>query len=163
MGVMFLIYALLVILCLVSVIGSVVPALPGPPFAWAALVFAYFACEPYVSLTVVIVFGILTLLVAILDYVAPGFVTKIGGGSREAVIGSTVGVFVGMLFMPLGLVLGPLVGAFIGEMIATDQTSVALRVAFLQFISFLITSGIKLILSLVMSYFVLYALIKPLI
>lgn len=160
MGVMFLIYFLLVALCLISVIGSVVPALPGPPFAWAALVFSYYACAPYVSLSAVVITGIMTLLVAVLDYVAPGLVTKLGGGSRMAVVGSTVGVFVGLTFMPLGLVLGPLVGAFVGEMIATSQLNIAFRVAVFQFISFLITSGIKLILSLVISYMVILALIE---
>lgn len=161
MGMMILIYFLLIALCLISIIGSILPALPGPPLAWAAMVFAYFACEPYVSLSAVVVFGVLTLLAAILDYVAPGFVTKLGGGSRMAVIGSTVGVFAGLTFMPWGLVLGPLVGAFVGELMATNQTNVAFRVAILQFVSFLITTGVKLVLSLVMSYYVLLALIRP--
>lgn len=161
MGMTFLIYFVLIALCLISVIGSIVPALPGPPLAWSAMVFAYFACEPYVSLSAVVIFGVLTLLAAILDYVAPGFVTKLGGGSRMAVIGSTVGVFAGLTFMPLGLVLGPLVGAFVGELMATNQTNVAFRVAILQFVSFLITTGVKLVLSLVMSYYVLLALIRP--
>lgn len=161
MGMMILIYFLLIALCLISIIGSILPALPGPPLAWAAMVFAYFACEPYVSLSAVVVFSVLTLLAAILDYVAPGFVTKLGGGSRMAVIGSTVGVFAGLTFMPWGLVLGPLVGAFVGELMATNQTNVAFRVAILQFVSFLITTGVKLVLSLVMSYYVLLALIRP--
>ena len=147
---------------LFKLVGSVVPALPGPPVAWSALVIAYYTCEPYVSVSAVVIWGVLTLFAAILDYVAPGYVTKLGGGSRMAVIGSTVGVFIGLTFMPLGLVLGPLVGAFVGEMMATNQTNVAFRVAILQFVSFLVTSGIKLVLSLIMSYYVLFAIIKAL-
>lgn len=161
MSTLFVVLSILaVILTLVGVVGSVVPALPGPPFSWAAMVIVYYICAPQVGLAAVVVFGILTLLAAILDYVAPVFVTKMGGGSRMAMLGSSVGVIVGLFFMPLGLILGPLAGAFLGEMMATNRANVAFRVAILSFIAFLVTSGIKLVLSLLMTYYVLDAIIR---
>ena len=158
MSTLFIILTVLaVIMTLVGVVGSVLPALPGPPFSWAALVIVYYTC-PKVSLTLVIVMGVLTLFSAILDYIAPVWVTKMGGGSRMSVIGSTLGVIGGLFFMPLGLILGPLIGAFLGELMETNQTNVAFRVAILSFVSFIITSGIKLILSLLMTYYIFLAI-----
>lgn len=149
-----------VILTIIGIVGSILPALPGPPFSWAALVIVYFTCPSAVSLPLVIVTGVLTLLAAIVDYVAPIYVTKWGGGSRQAIIGSSIGVIVGLFFMPLGLIFGPLVGSFVGEMMATNRSEVAFRVAILSFVSFLVTSGIKLLLAVVMTYYVLVAVIS---
>lgn len=163
MSTLFIILTVLaIILAIVGVVGSVLPALPGPPMSWAGMVIVYFTCAPHVSMTAVAVMGVLTLLCGILDYVAPIYVTKLGGGSRMSVIGSSVGVIAGLFFMPLGLILGPLVGAFIGEMMATNQSKIALRVAILSFVAFLVTSGIKLILALLMSYYIVEAVIETL-
>ncbi len=154
---------LALLMTLVGVVGSVLPALPGPPFSWAALVLVYYTCSPHVSLSLVVIMGILTLSCSILDYFAPILVTKWGGGSRLSVIGSSVGVVAGLFFMPLGLVLGPLVGAFLGEMLATQQSHIAFRVAILSFVAFLVTAGIKLILSLLMTYFILISVLAVII
>jgi hypothetical protein len=60
--------------------------------------------------------------------------------------------------MPVGLVVGPLVGAFAGELLSTRQTGKALRVALLSFLSFLLSTGYKVILCLVMTAYTMAAI-----
>lgn len=148
---------LLIILCLVlaicGIVGTFIPALPGPPFSWASLLVAYLAFPPYISRLTLWVMLLLTLLVLVLDYVAPIWMTKAGGGSKAATTGSTVGLILGLMFMPLGLILGPIVGAFVGEMMSTNDAGRAVKMAALSFISFLLTTGMKLAICLVMTFY----------
>lgn len=150
------------ILTLIGVIGAILPALPGPPLSLAALVIIYFVLPGAVGLPLVMTLGVLTIVALLLDYFAPIILTRVGGGSREAVACTTIGLVIGLFFMPLGLIVGPLVGAFIGEYSHSAQLGKALWVAFLSFLSFLFTTVIKLILAAVISYYVFYAIITNL-
>lgn len=132
-------------LLIVAVVGAVLPALPGPPLAWVALLLVYFAIPGGVSAAVLIWMLVLTLLVTLLDYVAPAVTTKWGGGSKAAVWGATLGVLVGLFFSPAGLILGPLVCAFIAEFIQEQNLSKSIRVALWSFLAFLLTTGLKLV------------------
>jgi len=100
----------------------------------------------------------LTVVAEVLDYIAPIWMAKAGGGSRAAITGSTVGLVLGLFFMPVGLVVGPLVGAFAGELLSTRQTAKAIRVALLSFLSFLLSTGFKVILCLVMTVYTMAAI-----
>ena len=75
---------------LVGVLGSVVPALPGPFIGWAGMLILYiwgngiyFGNE--ISLVTVIICGILTLLVTIFDFVVPSILIKKTGGSNAPI------------------------------------------------------------------------------
>ena len=81
-----------VLLLIVGIIGAIVPALPGPPLSWVALLIIYFAIPGGVSLSVLLLMLLLTVVVTLLDYVAPAITTKWGGGSKAAVWGATLGV-----------------------------------------------------------------------
>lgn len=149
--------AIAVILAVVGIVGSIVPALPGPPLSWLGLLIAYFVCPAEVGLSLLIVMLILTIIAQVIDYIAPIWITKAGGGSKAAITGSTVGLLLGLFFMPVGLIIGPLAGAFVGEMMSTNQLGKAIRVALLSFVSFLLTTGLKLVLSFVMTYYIAIA------
>lgn len=148
---------LAIVLALIGILGAILPALPGPPLCWASLLLVYFACPGFVSTTLLWVMLVLTILAQILDYLAPIWMAKAGGGSKAAITGSTVGLLLGLFFMPTGLILGPLVGAFIGEMMSTHNSSLALRMALMSFLSFLLSTGFKLILCLVMTFYTMMA------
>lgn len=126
-------------------VGSVLPALPGPPLAWVALLLVYFAIPGGVSTAVLIWMLVLTVVVTVLDYVAPAITTKWGGGSKAAIWGATLGVLVGLFFSPAGLILGPLVCAFIAEFIQEQNLGKSIRVALWSFLAFLLTTGLKLV------------------
>ena len=54
----------------------------------------------------------------ILDYFIPLIGAKKFGGTKSGIIGATVGLIVGLLFLgPLGIFLGTFLGAFLGELI----------------------------------------------
>lgn len=145
---------LAIIVCLVGIIGAILPALPGPPLCWASLFTVYFACPGGVSTAVLLWMLGLTILVTVLDYVAPIWLTKLGGGSKAAVWGSTLGLIAGLFFMPVGLIIGPLVGAFIGEMTHnSSDVGQSVKVAAMSFIAFLLTTGLKLVSCLLMTYY----------
>lgn len=155
-----IILLLAIILALVGIIGAVLPALPGPPLSYASLVTIYFACPGAVSGELMIWMLVLTIIVSVLDYIAPVWLTKVGGGSKAAIYGSTVGLLAGLFFMPIGLILGPLAGAFLGEISNNSSLGKATRVAMMSFISFLLTTGLKLVLSALMAYYAIIAVFE---
>ena len=98
-----------------------------------------------------------------LDYIAPIWLTKLGGGSKQAIWGSTIGVFIGLFFMPVGLIVGPLAGAFVGEFMHEQQLGKAIHVALMSFLAFLLTTGLKLVASLLMTFYVFKAFSEQLV
>ena len=146
-----------VLLSLTGIVGAIAPALPGPPLSFASLLMVYFTCPGTISTELLIWMLVLTIIVSVLDYVAPIWLTKVGGGSKAAIWGSTLGLIAGLFFMPIGLIVGPLAGAFFGEMTNNSSVGKATRVALMSFVSFLLTTGAKLILSALMTFYTLEA------
>ena len=153
---------LAIILTTVGMIGSIVPALPGPPLSLAGLAIIYWFIPGSISTPLLITMIILTVVAAVLDYLAPILLTRVGGGSKQAVLCTTLGLMVGLFFMPMGLILGPLIGAFVGEYSNSQRLGKALWVAFLSFLSFLFTTVIKVILTAVMTYYMVMGVISQL-
>jgi uncharacterized protein YqgC (DUF456 family) len=108
--------------------------------------------------------GIVTLVVSILDYILPGYFSKMFGGSKAGITGATIGVFVGMFMGPMGIILGPFFGAVAGEMFNQRRTlGEAIKVGFGSLISFIVGSGMKLVVTGMMMYYIwkdLFHLIK---
>ena len=156
-----------ILLALIGFIGAVMPGIPGPPFNYGALVVSYFALPGEIGIVALIVFGVLTLVMCILDYAAPALMTKLGGGSKRAAWGATLGLFGSLLFLPAFVVLGPIslpgiivfpfLGAFLFEFTASQSVSKAFNVAMLSFLGFLLTTGGKLLLGFIISGYMLIA------
>ncbi len=143
------------LLILVGLVGCIIPGLPGTPLCWTALLLGFFTSRSSLTVLMLIVFGILTVIVEILNNFVPAMFTKKAGGSKAGSIGSTVGVFVG-LFMGsiVTILLGPFVGALVGELIHDHKNmDRAVKSAAFSFLGFLSGSGIRLITSAVMVIF----------
>lgn len=152
-----LIIALSVILLLVGIVGSVLPVLPGPPLSWLGLLILKFvpSVSNRISWTVIIVVGLLTLLVTILDNVLPIWSTKRTGGNKKVVWGASIGLVAGFWFGPLGIILGPFVGALMGGLISGTPIMPALKHASGAFIGFFAGIVLKFInLGVLVYYFV---------
>ena len=148
------------VLCvIVGMLGAVLPALPGPPLSFLGILLLYFAEGVEISMVTLVGFGVLMLLLTLFDYVAPSWLTKIGGGSKHATRGTTVGMLVGIFFLPWGIIVGPFLGALIGELLGGGTKSGALKVAFLSFVGFLLTTGLKLLYSLILLLYVGYLVV----
>lgn len=156
-----------IILLLVGLVSCVLPPLPGPPIAFGALLLAYFGLNARESLPVwlLIILGFLAVTITIVDSFIPVWSTKKFGGTKAGIRGSFIGILVGIFFLPLGgwsILLCPLLGAVIGELfdpvfnkgiISAQDLKLALRSGVASFIGFLLTSGIKIIIVVVICIF----------
>lgn len=130
---------------LLGIVGSIVPGLPGVPLAYVGLWIAQATDRIDFSWQMLLIWGIVTVVVQVLDYVVPAWGTKRYGGTKYGVWGSTIGVFAGMWFGAVGVILGPLVGAILGEMINGKEWREALKAGWGSFLGILFGTVIKLI------------------
>ena len=133
------------LLMLIGIIGCIVPGLPGTPIAYAGLWIAQATDRVDFSWQFLLIWGIVVIVISVLDYVVPAWGTKHYGGTKWGVWGSTIGVFVGLFFGAMGVILGPLVGAIIGELIAGKELHAALKAGWGSFIGILFGTVLKLI------------------
>lgn len=150
-----------VILAVAGIIGSIVPALPGPPLGWAAMLCVFFcngsngAGEPMTLACLLIWLGI-TITITVLDYIVPAYMTKATGGHKAASRGATIGLILGMFFTPIGMILGSLIGAFIGEfMFANSGVWTSFKATIGTFLGFITGSVMKLAVSTAMAWYVI--------
>ena len=129
----------------IGIIGCIVPGLPGVPFAYAGLWLAQATDRIDFSWQFLLIWGVVTIIVSVLDYVVPAWGTKRYGGTKYGVWGSTLGVFVGLFAGPWGVILGPLVGAVIGELLGGKAAQEALRAGWGSFVGILFGTILKLI------------------
>jgi len=144
------------LLCIVGIIGSFLPVLPGPFTSWVGLLILHFAEVVPDNWTFLgITLGI-SLVVWVLDYIVPAWGTKRFGGTKYGMIGSSIGLILGLLFFPpFGIIIGPFAGAFVGELIKdNNDSSKALKAAFGSFLGFLAGTFIKFIVSI--AFIILY-------
>jgi len=143
------------LLIISGIIGSVVPVIPGPPLGFFGLLVLHFTAYANFSLTFLIVFGIIAMAITVVDYFVPAWGTKKFGGTKYGRNGSMIGIFAGLfLFPPIGIILGPFIGAFIGELIHdSSDTTKALKSGFGSFVGFLLGTGLKLIISIIFTYY----------
>ncbi len=150
------------ILLFAGFVGSIVPALPGPPLSWLGILLLHFTSYTSFSATFLIVSAIIMIIITALDFYIPIWGTKKFGGTRAGIIGSTIGLLVGLIFSPFGLVsiiIGPFLGAFIGELtVNSRETNKALKSATGSFIGFLLGTGMKLAFGGVMCFYYVKAL-----
>ena len=144
-----LLSVLAVLFGVVGCVGCIVPVLPGVALAYAGYLCLYFCSYSEISVAWLVVFGVLTLIVSVLDYLLPSYMTKKFGGSKAGERGAMAGVLGGFLFGPIGIIVGPFVGAVLGELIFDNSDKQrALRSGFGSFLSFFVGTGIKIALSL---------------
>lgn len=141
---------LAVLFAIVGIVGAVVPGVPGPPLSFVGLLFLFFCDNAEVGGLMLLIAAIVAAAVTVLDYVAPVWLTNKKGGSKYAMWGSAIGVFAGMPFGIIGVVFGPFVCALIGELIYGTPFEKALNVAFVSFVAFMLSTGIKIVYSLVL-------------
>lgn len=142
-----LLLVLSVICCLLGFVGCVLPILPGPPLAYAAMWLLHWSGYGHFSTTEFIVWGGVMVVVMILDIMLAPWMTRRFGGSNAGTWGSIVGLIVGMFLpWPVGPVLGPFLGAFAGEMLVSKKDSgSAMHAALGSFLSFFVGTGLKML------------------
>lgn len=146
---------------IIGLIGVIVPVLPGTLLSFGGLLCAYFVDGSTITTTQLVVFGVISVVVILLDYLLPGYFTKLFGGTKSGITGATIGTFVGLLFGVPGIILGPFAGAVIGEMVGSKASfDHAIKIGLGSMLSFLVGSGIKLIAGVYMIYYIVKCIIS---
>ena len=136
-----------------GIIGVFIPFLPGLPFSYAGLLLLQLAQQPF-TITFLVVWIIIVAVVTIGDSLMPTWGTKKFGGTPYGVLGSIIGLIIGVFFFPpIGFIVGPLIGAFVGEIMAGKKYNRALKSAFGSFLGFMISTGLKVVIAGIMGYY----------
>ncbi|MFT4033848.1 MAG: DUF456 domain-containing protein [Siphonobacter sp.] len=144
---------------LTGLAGAILP-LPGPPLSYVGLWLLYGSGYVTFSIPVLVVIGLITLAVVILDYYIPVWGVKKFGGTAYGAWGSTIGLVIGF-FVPIpgGIFLGAFLGAFVGELVRGMASGLALKAALGSFLGFLIGIAGKVILCLAMIGYAIMSLV----
>ena len=139
---------------LAGIIGCILPIIPGPPLAYLSLILLSIAHHwQAFSPAFLIVMGILTVVVTLLDYLLPVLMSKKKGAGKAGVWGSVLGMIAGIIFFPpFGMLIGAFVGAVAGELIFNKQNEKPLKAGWGIFLGTLLGIFTKLGLSGVIAY-----------
>jgi len=102
-----------IIFLFLGLAGSILPILPGPPLSYAGLLMLHFTKTHQFSSKFLFIWAVITILVIIIENLIPLWGTKKYGGSKKAVLGSLIGLLVGLfVFPPFGIILCPFLARF---------------------------------------------------
>jgi uncharacterized protein YqgC (DUF456 family) len=146
-----LLWILGVLLVVVGIAGTVLPALPGTPLVFAGLLLAAWADGfQKVGWFPLVLLGLLTLVSFAVDLLATSMGAKRVGASWMAMAGAVVGMIVGLFFSLPGLLLGPFLGAVLGEYLARRNWEQARRAGFGTWLGLVFGTAAKLALAFTM-------------
>lgn len=135
----------------VGIVGSVLPALPGPPLAFAGLLTAYFTSYQPIGLVWLIIYGLLVIALLLVDLWLPALATKFTGGSSRGATGANIGMLLGLFIpIPFGIFIGAFLGSVVGELQTGKTNRQALKAAFGVFIGLVGGIVLKVVFCLVM-------------
>lgn len=153
-GVEIVLIVLGLLLLLTGLVGCVLPVLPGPPISYSGMILLWWARDWHAESfgwPAMLVLGLLTIVVTVLDFVVPAWGAKRYGASKMGVWLSVLGMLVGMLFFPpFGMLVGAFAGALSGELLAGRREGEAAKAAWGVFIGTMAGIGLKLAVSLAM-------------
>jgi len=137
------------LVCVIAgIAGCILPVIPGPPIAYLSLLLLQITerdQRPF-SLTFLLIWAGVVIIVTLLDYIVPVWGTKKFGGTKYGTWGSTIGLIVGLFLpQPFGILIGPFAGAVVGELIGGSTSAKALRAGFGSFLGFLTGVLLKLV------------------
>ncbi|MDX1707048.1 MAG: DUF456 domain-containing protein [Desulfobacterales bacterium] len=144
MNVFFIIAGLL--LAVAGMVGCILPVIPGPILSFCALILLSWIKNWQVfSQTFLMVMGAITVLLILLDYVAPALGAKKFGATRRGLWGSAAGMIIGIFFIPpWGMIVGAFVGALAGELSTGKSGRKALRAGWGILVGSVLGVGLKL-------------------
>jgi uncharacterized protein YqgC (DUF456 family) len=145
------------IMGIIGLLGVIIPVLPGTILSYIGLLSVYFISGNSISTLQLVICGIASVVVVVLDYILPGYFSKMFGGTKYGITGATIGTIIGMFFGIIGIILGPFIGAVAGEMVGKKiELSQAIKVGLGSMMAFFAGTGLKLIIGV----YILYHIVK---
>lgn len=113
---------------LFGVVGTFMPAVPGLPLIWIAML-GYGFYEGFQQMSpAFLTIGLLVVAATqVAEHYAKAWGAKRFGAGKAGAWGAVIGSIVGLFFMPIGLLLGPFLGALIAELIAGRSSEEAVK------------------------------------
>jgi len=134
-----------VLLILVGIAGTVLPALPGAPLIFGGVLLAAWISDfQRISVFTVVVMAILAVIGIVIDYVAAAVSAKRAGASKQGIIGAAIGTLAGVFVGLWGLLFMPLAGAAVGEFIAHRDMLRAGKVGAATWLGLIVATAVKL-------------------
>ena len=149
------------LVAIVGLVGCVIPAIPGPPLNFLSLVILEIGIRDAFSAEFYITWGIITVVVTVLDYVLPVWGAKFYKSSKYGIWGAVMGMILGIVFFPpFGMIIGLFLGAVIGELIAGKEHWEAVKVGTVTFVASILMILVKLAVSGIMTYYFIERVIE---
>lgn len=146
-----LLWSCALLLVLLGLTGTVLPAVPGTPLVFGGLLLgAWLDQFQRVGTASLVIIGILAVIAWLADWFAATLGARRAGASPLAVAGAAIGTVVGVFAGVVGLLFAPLVGAGIGEWLARNDLPQAARVGLATWIGLLVATAIKVALTFAM-------------
>jgi hypothetical protein len=138
-------WVLAVVLILVGMAGTVLPALPGPILVFGGILLAAWIDDfTRIGADTLVVLGVLTVAAHLADLASAILGVRRSRASGRAVLGASVGALIGLFFGIPGLVIGPFVGAVAAELTAGRDLSAAGRVGLAAWIGLLVGTAVRI-------------------
>lgn len=132
----------------VGVVGTVLPALPGPVLIFGGIALAAWIDHfTRISGWTVGIAAVLTAFAFAVDYVAAAAGAKKAGASRLAIAGAAIGTVLGLFGGFVGILFLPLAGAALGEYLAQRDVARAGRVGVATWLGLLLGTAVKVALA----------------
>ena len=140
------------LLFIIGIIGIFVPVIPSLPIIWIGI--ALYAIATHfeeVTVSVVLVTGVLMIIGSTLEITASILGAKLYGASWIGVCGAVIGMIVGFIFLNMiGMIIGSFVGTFIGEYIQYKKTHSAIKASMGTIVGFIFGVIINIFISFLM-------------
>jgi uncharacterized protein len=148
-----------IILIVIGVAGTVLPALPGVALVIGGIALgAWLDDFTRVPWWVVAICAVLAVIAWVTDFLATVMGAKKAGASKLAIVGAAVGTIVGIFMGLIGVLFMPFVGAVLGQYISEKDSKRAAKVGFATWLGLLIGTIVKLVLVFMMVGIFLVAL-----
>ncbi len=137
-------WVLAVVLIVVGVVGTVLPAIPGSTLVFAGIALAAWIGDfAQIPVWIVVVAGVLAALTWVVDFAAAAVGARRVGASPWAVAGAAIGTVAGIFTGLVGLLFLPLAGAAIGEYLAERDMLRAGKVGLATWLGIVIGTALK--------------------
>ena len=129
--------------CIIGLIGSFIPIIPGPITSWIGLLLLHFTS--FVPIEIYFLTGsfLIAITVFILDLIIPVIGLKKLGGTKKGLVGATIGLLIGFFLGPIGILTGPFIGALSGELMNNLSYKKAIKASLGTLIGFLAGMAMK--------------------
>ena len=143
MDILLMVFAFLLLVA--SIVGCVLPVLPGPPLAYTGILLLHLTDKVHFTTHQLIIWLVVVVVLQVVDYITPLLGSKYSGGTSFGNRGCIAGTILGMFFMPWGLIIGPFVGAIAGEMMGGQNLTQAIRAGIGTLLGYLFGTLMKVI------------------